>query len=139
MKKVRKLIFLSTTLCPYTQCIQCAKTLNLVFIVLCVALCCSGRFFFFILFVFLLLCFLVPVYHCIHLVEKNEATFFFFGLWLVYCLSWLVNRYKSIGYSLDIMRQTSCLVVNPIIIVGYALLFNCTTAVRASDSMTASS
>ena len=49
----------------------------------------------------------------------------------------LINRYKRIGYSLDIMRQTACLVVNPIIVDGYASLFNCTTAVRASDSMTA--
>ena len=39
----------------------------------------------------------------------------------------------------DIMRQTACLVVNPIIVDGYASLFNCTTAVQASDSMTASS
>ena len=51
----------------------------------------------------------------------------------------LINRYKIIGYSLDIMRQIACLVVNPIIVDGYASLFNCTTAVRASDSMTASS
>ena len=51
----------------------------------------------------------------------------------------LINRYKRIGYSLDIMRQTACLVVNPIIVDGYASLFNCTTAVQASDSMTASS
>ena len=51
----------------------------------------------------------------------------------------LINRYKRIGYSLDIMRQTACLVVNQIIVDGYASLFNCTTAVRASDSMTASS
>ena len=51
----------------------------------------------------------------------------------------LINCYKRIGYSLDIMRQTACLVVNPIIVDGYASLFNCTTAVRASDSMTASS
>ena len=51
----------------------------------------------------------------------------------------LINRYKRIGYSLDIMQQTACLVVNPIIVDGYASLFNCTTAVRASDSMTASS
>ena len=50
-----------------------------------------------------------------------------------------INRYKRIGYSLDIMRQTACLVVNPIIVDGYASLFNCTTAVRASDLMTASS
>ena len=51
----------------------------------------------------------------------------------------LINRYKRIGYSLDIMRQTACLVVNPIIVDGYASFFNCTTAVRASDPMTASS
>ena len=42
-------------------------------------------------------------------------------------------------FSLDIMRQTACLVVNPIIVDGYASLLNCTTAVRASDSMMASS
>ena len=47
-----------------------------------------------------------------------------------------INLYKRIGYSLDIMRQTACLVVNPIIVDGYASLFNCTTAVRASDPMT---
>ena len=51
----------------------------------------------------------------------------------------LINRYKRIGYSLDIMRQTACLVVNPIIVDGYASLFNCTTAVRASDPMMAAS
>ena len=50
----------------------------------------------------------------------------------------LINHYKRIGYSLDIMRQTACLVVNPIIVDGYASLFNCTTAVRASGSMTSS-
>ena len=47
----------------------------------------------------------------------------------------LINRYKRIGYNLDIMRQTACLVVNPIIVDGYASFFHCTTAVRASDSM----
>ena len=51
----------------------------------------------------------------------------------------LINCYKRLGYSLDIMRQTACLVVNPIIVDGYASLFNCMMAVRASDSMTASS
>ena len=51
----------------------------------------------------------------------------------------LINRYKRIGYSLDIVRQTACLVVNPIIVDGFASLFICTRAVRASDSMTASS
>ena len=46
----------------------------------------------------------------------------------------LINRYKRYGYSLDIMRLTAHLVVNPIIVDGFASLFNCTTAVRASDS-----
>ena len=32
----------------------------------------------------------------------------------------VINRYKRIGYNLDIMRQTACLVVNPIIVDGYA-------------------
>ena len=50
----------------------------------------------------------------------------------------LIDRYKRIGYNLYIMRQTACLVVNSIIVDGYASLFTCTTAVRASDSMTAS-
>ena len=51
----------------------------------------------------------------------------------------LINLYKRIGYSLDIMQQTACLVIDPIIVDGYASLFNCTMAVQASDSMTASS
>ena len=51
----------------------------------------------------------------------------------------LINRYKKNGYSLDIMRQTACLVINPITANSYASLFNCPTVVRASDSMTASS
>ena len=31
------------------------------------------------------------------------------------------------------MRQTASLVINPIIVDGYASFFNCTTVVRASD------
>ena len=40
-----------------------------------------------------------------------------------------INRYKRIGYCLDIMRQTECLVVTLIIVDGSDSLFNCTTAV----------
>ena len=47
----------------------------------------------------------------------------------------LNNRYKRIGHNLYIMRQTACLVINPITVDSYALLFNCTAAVRASDSV----
>ena len=51
----------------------------------------------------------------------------------------LINRYNRTGYDTYIMRQTACLVVNPVTVKSYALLFNCTAVVRASDSMTASS
>ena len=50
----------------------------------------------------------------------------------------LINRYKRIGYNPYIMRQTACLVVNPIMVDDYGSPFNCTAVVRASDSMTAS-
>ena len=50
----------------------------------------------------------------------------------------IVNRFKRAGYSLDIMRQTACLVFNPIMVEGYAALFSCTAVVQVSDSMTAS-
>ena len=49
-----------------------------------------------------------------------------------------VNRFKRARYSLAFMRQTACLVVNSIIVEGYAALFSCTAFVQASDSMTAS-
>ena len=32
----------------------------------------------------------------------------------------IVNRFKRAGYSLDIMRQTQCLVFNQIMVEGYA-------------------
>ena len=50
----------------------------------------------------------------------------------------IVNRFKRAGYTLDIMRQTACLVFNPIMVEGYAALFSCTTVVQVLDSMTAS-
>ena len=53
-------------------------------------------------------------------------------------LKHIVNRFKRAGYSLDIMRQTACLVFNPIMVESYAALFSCTAVVQASDSMTAS-
>ena len=48
----------------------------------------------------------------------------------------IVKRY-IIGYNLDIMRQSACLVLKPITVYGYGFLFNCTTVGQASDSMTA--
>ena len=43
--------------------------------------------------------------------------------------------YKRIGYNINIMRQSACLVVNPITVNNFASLFNCTPVGRASDSM----
>ena len=49
----------------------------------------------------------------------------------------IIMRYKRIGYNLNVMRQSACLVINPITKDGYATLFNCTPVDRASDSMMA--
>ena len=50
----------------------------------------------------------------------------------------IVNRFQRAGYTLDIMRQTTYLFVNPIMAEGYAALLSCTAVVKVSDSMTAS-
>ena len=50
----------------------------------------------------------------------------------------LNDRYKRIGYNPFVMPQTARLVINPTSVDSYASLFNCTTAGRASNSMTAS-
>ena len=38
----------------------------------------------------------------------------------------IVKRYVRVGYNLDIMRQSACLVLNPITVYSYGFLFNCT-------------
>ena len=39
----------------------------------------------------------------------------------------VIIRYKRIlGYNLNVMRQSSCLVINPITVDNFAVLFNCT-------------
>ena len=43
----------------------------------------------------------------------------------------IVKRFRRTGYNLDIIRQTACLVFNPIIVDGYAALFTCTAVVQA--------
>ena len=45
----------------------------------------------------------------------------------------IIVRYKKIGYNIDVMRQTACLVINQIRVNSYAYLFNCTTVGRAPD------
>ena len=49
----------------------------------------------------------------------------------------IITRYRRIGYNLNVMRQSACLVFNPIMVDNYAAIFNCTPVGRASDSMIA--
>ena len=49
----------------------------------------------------------------------------------------IIVCYKRIGYNINIMRQSACLVFNPITVNNFASLFNCTPVGRASDSMMA--
>ena len=49
----------------------------------------------------------------------------------------IVKRYIRVGYNLDIIRQSVCLVLNPITVYSYGFLFNCTTVGQTSDSKTA--
>ena len=43
----------------------------------------------------------------------------------------LFKRFRRTRYNLDIIRQTACLVFNPIMVDDYAALFSCTAVVQA--------
>ena len=45
----------------------------------------------------------------------------------------IIVRSKKIGYNMDVLRHTACLVVNPIKVNSFAYLFDCTTVGRALD------
>ena len=47
----------------------------------------------------------------------------------------IITRYRRIGYKLNVMRQSACLVFNPIMVDNHAAFFNCTPVCRASDFM----
>ena len=51
----------------------------------------------------------------------------------IYHFKKIIVRYKNIGYNIYILRQTACLVVNPIKINSLANFFNCTMVGLASD------
>ena len=40
----------------------------------------------------------------------------------------IILRYKKMGYNINVIRQTACMVVNPITVNNFASLFNCTSA-----------
>ena len=41
-----------------------------------------------------------------------------------------ISHYKKIGYNINVLQQTACLVVNPITVGNFAFLFNCTPVGR---------
>ena len=49
----------------------------------------------------------------------------------------IIKSYIKVGYNVDVMRQSACLVLNTITVDNYGFLFNFTTVGQASDSMTA--
>ena len=49
----------------------------------------------------------------------------------------IIIRHKRIGYNLNVMQQSACLVINPITVDNFVALFNSTPVDRASESMMA--
>ena len=49
----------------------------------------------------------------------------------------IINRHKRIGYELNVMRQSACLVINQITVDNFSVLFILTPVDRVSDSMMA--
>ena len=47
----------------------------------------------------------------------------------------IISHYKKIGYNINVLQQTACLVVNPITAGNFAYLFNCTPVGQTSDSV----
>ena len=47
----------------------------------------------------------------------------------------VIMRYNRIGYNINVMRQSVCLVINPITVDSFASLFNCTPVGHVSDLM----
>ena len=46
----------------------------------------------------------------------------------------IITHYRRIGYTLDVMRQSACLLFNPVVVDSCAAVFGCAPVGRASDS-----
>ena len=64
------------------------------------------------------------VYKFRKIIGKNDFPYHFYKI---------ILRYKKIAYNIDVLRQTACLVFNPIKVNSFAYLLNCTTVGRTSD------
>ena len=47
-----------------------------------------------------------------------------------------ISHYDKIGYNINVLQQTACLVVNQLTVCNFAFLFNCTPVVQTLDPMT---
>ena len=47
----------------------------------------------------------------------------------------IISHYRKIGYNINVLRQTACLVDNQITVGNFAFLFNCMLAGQTSDSV----
>ena len=47
----------------------------------------------------------------------------------------IISHYKKIGYNINVLQQTACLVVNSIMAGNFAFLCNCTPVGLTSDSL----
>ena len=70
------------------------------------------------------------VYKFKKLIRRNSFSFQFRKI---------ITRYRRIGYNLNVMRQSVCLVFKPVVVDNYAAFFKCTPVGRESDSMMAPS
>ena len=64
------------------------------------------------------------VYKFKKLIGSNDFSFQF---------SKIITRYRRIGHNLNVMRQSACLVFNPIMVDNNAAFFNCTPLGRVSN------
>ena len=65
--------------------------------------------------------------NCEKIVDSNN-----FSAQFIY----IISHYKKIGYNINVLQKTACLMVNPITFGDFAFLFNITPLGRTSDCMT---
>ena len=68
----------------------------------------------------------------VYKLKKNVGTYNFSAQFIK-----IISHYKKIGFHINVLQQTACLVVNPITVGNFALIFNWTRdgGCRTSDSM----
>ena len=65
---------------------------------------------------------------CINCWKKIVGSYYFPAQFIK-----IISNYKKIGYNINVLQQTACLVINPITVGNFDFLFNCTPVSRTSD------